>query len=106
MVAALEVTLFPAESVTMQRTCIPCHVALAVAVVEAVVRPFQLLHEAAPDFLYCHWYFNPLPVALTLKVALLPTATVILPGWVVMERTLIVTVEELSVLPLPSVILQ
>ena len=94
MLAASEVTVFPAESVTMQRTCISCHVALAVAVVEAVVRPFQLLQEAAPDFLYCHWYLSPLPVAFTVKVALLSAATVTLSGWVVMESTLMVTVEE------------
>ena len=91
MVAALEVTLFPAESVTMQRTCMPFQVALAVAVVEAVVLPFQLLHEEAPAFLYCHWYFSPEPVALTVKVALLPAATVTFCGWVAMESTLTVT---------------
>ena len=54
IVSASDVTVLPAESVTTQRTCIPCHVALAVAVVEAVVLPFQLLHAVAPDFLYCH----------------------------------------------------
>ena len=84
----------------------PFHELLAVAVVEAVVLELQLLHADAPDFLYCHWYFSPLPVAATLKVASLPAATVTLCGWVVMESTLTVTVLELSVLPLPSVILQ
>ena len=106
IVSASDVTVLPAESVTTQRTCIPCHVALAVAVVDGVVLAPQLLHEAAPDFLYCHWYCKPLPVALTVKVALLPAATGTLPGWVVMESTLTVTVLELSVLPLPPVILQ
>ena len=104
-VAALEVTLLPAPSVTMQRTCMPFQESLAVAVVEAVVLVPQLLHADAPDFLYCHWYFSPLPVATTLKVALLPAATVTLPGCVVMESTLTVTVLELTELPL-SVILQ
>ena len=54
MVAGFEMTLLPAPSVTMQRTCMPFHVALAVAVVEAVVLPFQSLHAEAPFFLYCH----------------------------------------------------
>ena len=89
----------PALSVTTQRTCIPCHVALAVAVVEAAVRPFQLLHAVAPTFLYCHWYLSPLPVALTVKVALLPTATVTLAGWVAIDRILTVTVSDCLVLP-------
>ena len=103
---ALYVMVFPLLSVTVQQTFIPSQVALAVAVVDGVVLAPQLLHEAAPDFLYCHWYCKPLPVALTVKVALLPAATGTLPGWVVMESTLTVTVLELSVLPLPSVILQ
>ncbi len=89
----------PALSVTTQRTCIPCHVLLAVAVVEAVVLPFQLLHAVAPDFLYCHWYLSPLPVALTVKVAFFPAATVTSFGWVAMERTLTVRVSDCSVIP-------
>ena len=105
-VAALELTLLPAPSVTTQRTCMPFHVALAVAVVEAVVLPFQLLHAVAPFFLYCHWYLSPVPVALTVKVALLPAATVTSFGWVAMESTLTVTVSESTVFPVLSVMLQ
>ena len=55
MVTALEVTLFPAPSVTMQRTCILFQVALAVAVVDAVVCPFHLVHAVCPFFLKYHW---------------------------------------------------
>ena len=51
MVAALEVTVLPVLSLTTQRTCIPFHVALAVAVVEAVVLAPHLLQSEVPAFL-------------------------------------------------------
>ena len=103
--AALEITLLPAESVTMQRTCIPFQEEFAVAVVEAVVLPFQLLHEAAPVFLYCHWYFRPIPLALTEKVTLLPADVVTFAGWEVMASTsesVTLTVLDLILLPAES----
>lgn len=80
---ALYVMVFPLLSVTVQRTSIPSQVALAVAVVEAVVRPFQLLHEVAPDFLYFLWYFRPELRALTVKVTFSPAFAITAFGCVV-----------------------
>ena len=69
-----EYTLLPVASVTRQRTCISSHELFAVAVVEAVVLPFHNVHEP-PAFLKYHWYFKPVPVALTVKVVFLPAET-------------------------------
>ena len=46
-----EKTASPELSVILQRTSIPFHVAFDVAVVDAVVLPFQTLHVSEPDFL-------------------------------------------------------
>lgn len=47
----LEVTFVPTASVTMQRTCIPFQVELAVEKKDEAVRPFHAVHEVAPLFL-------------------------------------------------------
>jgi len=42
------------------------------------------LFHITPSVLNCHWYVKPAPVAITLKLVLLPAPTVESDGWLVM----------------------
>ena len=63
---------------------------------------FTLVQPSAPGLRYHHWYFRPVPVAVTLKVAVLPGATDTSEGWEVIVggvdtvsfATLLVTLPE------------
>ena len=71
MVASSVAKQFPVMSVTIQCTFQPSHspVVLFNVASDALEKLIQLL---LPGVLYCHWYFKPVPLALTLKETFSP----------------------------------